>query len=142
MRVLGTPAVGVIPALVLGAVVMLAHDAPLALPLTNLAAAVTGFVVVLLAGHWLAVSLDRRALWVAAAVLAVELCTLTTAGILEVRRWISLGGVRLHPAAVASPLLLLAVVVLWQRRRTWTATCRRSVRMISSSCAPGRGTTS
>lgn len=115
-------AIGVLPALLLGLFVMIAHGAPPALPATNVAAGVLALLVVIVAGKRLATLVADRPIVVAAAVLSLEACTLLAAGIDGVHRWVSLGGVRLHPAAIGDPLLLLSSVVLWLRRRCWAAT--------------------
>jgi cell division protein FtsW (lipid II flippase) len=115
-------ATGVLPALLLGVILMLAHAEPHALPLLNLASAAGGFLVLALGGQTLAALLVNRPGAVAAVILSVELLTLVSPGIAGVHRWISLGDVRLHPAAILNPLLLLAVILLWHGERGRAAT--------------------
>ncbi len=110
-----------LPALILGTFVMMAHEAPLALPAINLASAAIGFLLLLLARKPFAGLVVKRPAWVASIVLCLQSITLASPGIEGVHRWISLGSVRLHPAAIGDPVLLLAVVVLWHRRRMWSA---------------------
>lgn len=114
-------ATGVLPALLLGLFVMGAHGAPPALPAMNLAAFAIGFVLVLAVGERFAALVYRRPAAVALAVLGAEALTLAAPGIDGVHRWVSLGTIRLHPAAIGDPLLLLAAAVLWCRARPWTA---------------------
>lgn len=121
VRALKTAAIGVLPALILGTFVMIAHKAPLALPAINLAAAAIGFLLLFLAGKPFAGLVVKRPAWVASAVLCLQATTLAAPGIDGVHRWISWGSVRVHPAAITDPVLLLAVVVLWHRQRAWSA---------------------
>jgi cell division protein FtsW (lipid II flippase) len=114
-------ATGVLPALILGILVMRAHEAPLALPAINLASAAIGFLLLLFGGKKSATLLLKRPAWVASAVLCLQAITLASPGIEGVHRWISFGSVRLHPAAIGDPVLLLAVIILWNRQRTWSA---------------------
>lgn len=110
---------GILPALTIGVAVMVMHGSPLAMPAVNMGSAAAGLLLVLILRHPVTTLVSKRPASVALALLALEALTLTTQGTEGVHRWISCRGVRLHVAAMGAPLLLLALVVLWNHRRTW-----------------------
>lgn len=109
------------PALVLGLAVMLAHSAPRSLPAINAVSAIVATALLLLAGRRLAACIVGWPGWVGSAVLLLGASTLLAPGIDGVHRWISPGGVRLHPAALTDPLLLLAIITLALQQRARAA---------------------
>jgi cell division protein FtsW (lipid II flippase) len=114
-------AAGVLPALLAGAGVMVAHGVPASRWLVNPVAAAAGILVLLLLGTRLKVLLLAHPLAAAFAALALPLGTFVAPGVQGVHRWLSLGPVHLHPGALADPLLLLAAAVLLHRRQAVAA---------------------
>jgi|GEM_PF-4095588 len=116
-------AAGVLPPLGIGISLMVALGAPRPMPAINAVAAALGFLVIFLAGETLAGHVSLRPARVAASVLAAEALTLADSDsrIDGVRRWVSTGGIRVHPATIGTPVLLLAIAVLWRRERYATA---------------------
>ncbi|MEW5931439.1 MAG: hypothetical protein AB1941_28565, partial [Gemmatimonadota bacterium] len=107
-----------VPALLLGVLVMRASGVPASLWAQNAAAWAVGALLCLGArtrtpparGRWADVVVVLTAAALAAALLAP--------GIEGVHRWVKLGPVRLHAAAVLLPLLLAALATL-ERARGW-----------------------
>jgi cell division protein FtsW (lipid II flippase) len=105
----------------------------------NVAAAVIGQLVVVVGGNRLARLVVDRPVVVAGVVLCLELLTLLAPGIDGVRRWLPLGALELHPAAIGEPVQLLAFAVLWQRRRTWLATALVGIGLVLHALQPDAG---
>lgn len=111
-----------VPALLLGVLVMRASGVPAGLWGQNLAAWAAGVLACLALGR--ARTSPARARWAGVvAVLAVGAlaATLIDPGVQGVHRWVKLGPVRLHAAAVLLPLLLAALAALARARGWWAA---------------------
>ncbi len=112
-----------VPALVVGVLTMRMSDVPAALWGQNLAAWAVGTLLCL--GLWRTRSSPGRWRWfdfAAVLTLAALAATLLAPGVEGVHRWVPLGPVRLHAAAVLLPLLLVAFQGLSQARGWWIAT--------------------
>src|SRR5689334_11903686 len=114
---LGLPLLGVIPACLVGVGIMRQYGMPSSMPLTNLVAAFLGLLIVGLFSSALVSGIVKRPLVGAALVLASFAASLFGGGLAGVHRWVRLGPIRLHPVATTMPLLLLAIIVLWERQR-------------------------
>lgn len=109
-----------VPALVVGVLTMRMSDVPAALWGQNLAAWAVGTLLCL--GLWRSRSSAGRSRWfdlAAVLTLAALAATLLVPGVDGVHRWVPLGPVRLHAAAVLLPLLLVAMQGLSQARGWW-----------------------
>lgn len=112
-----------VPALVVGVLTMRMSDVPAPLWGQNVAAWVGGTLLCL--GFWWARSPFRRWRWfdfAAVLTLGALAATLLAPGVEGVHRWVPLGPVRLHAAAVLLPLLLVAMQRLLQARGWWLST--------------------
>ncbi|HYR10562.1 MAG TPA: hypothetical protein VEQ60_22490 [Longimicrobium sp.] len=112
-----------VPALVVGVLTMRMSDVPAALWGQNLAAWAVGTLLCL--GLWRTRSSPGRGRWfdlAAVLTLAALAATLLAPGVDGVHRWVPLGPVRLHAAAVVLPLLLVAMQGLAQARGWWIST--------------------
>lgn len=112
-----------VPALLSGVLVMRASGVPAGLWGQNVAAWAAGVLLCLAVrrpptspgrGRWAAV--------VAVLTLAALAATLLDPGVQGVHRWVKLGPVRLHAAAVLLPLLLAALATLARVRGWWAST--------------------
>jgi len=111
-----------VPALLVGVLVMRASGVPAGVWGQNLAAWAVGVLACLALGR--APATPGRARWAdVAAVLALAAlaATLLDPGVQGVHRWVKLGPVRLHAAAVLLPLLLAALATLARTRGWWAA---------------------
>jgi hypothetical protein len=111
-----------VPALLAGVLVMRASGVSAALWGQNAAAWAVGVLACLAVGR--APAAHGRGRWAdAVAVLAVAAlaATLLDPGVDGVHRWVKLGPVRLHAAAVLLPLLLAALATLARVRGWWAA---------------------
>lgn len=109
-----------VPALVVGVLTMRMSDVSAALWGQNLAAWAVGTLLCL--GLWRRRSSPGRGRWfdfAAVLTLAALAATLLAPGVEGVHRWLPLGPVRLHAAAVLLPLLLVAMHGLSQARGWW-----------------------
>jgi cell division protein FtsW (lipid II flippase) len=109
-----------VPALVVGVLTMRMSDVPVALWGQNLAAWAVGTLLCL--GLWRTRSSPGQGRWfdfAAVLTLAALAATLLVPGVEGVHRWVPLGPVRLHAAAVLLPLLLVAMQGLSQARGWW-----------------------
>lgn len=113
--------VGIIPAFFVGAAIMLVHGAPWSMPLLNLGAVLIGFVGVGLGAAKLSALTFRHPLAIVLSGLTAIALSFHDEGLQGVHRWVRLGPLRLHPAAIVEPLYLLALAVLWQERKTAVA---------------------
>lgn len=113
------PVAGVLPLLpiLIGAWVARAHGVSPKAFAPNLAAAVLGLVLVALLGRRFWKHPERLAPVLAASALALLAATLLFPSLDGVRRWISLGPVRLNASAVLVPWLLLALWMLLGQAR-------------------------
>jgi cell division protein FtsW (lipid II flippase) len=112
-----------VPALVVGVLIMRMSDVPAALWGQNLAAWAVGTLLCL--GLWRTRNSSQRSRWfdiAAVLTLAALAATLLAPGVEGVHRWMPLGPVRLHAAAVLLPLLLVAMHGLAQARGWWVST--------------------
>lgn len=112
-----------VPALVVGVLTMRMSDVPAALWGQNLAAWAVGMLLCL--GLWRTRSSPGRGRWfdfAAVLTLAALAATLLAPGVEGVHRWVPLGPVRLHAAAVLLPPLLVAMQGLSQARGWWIST--------------------
>ena len=112
-----------VPALVVGVLTMRMSDVPAALWGQNLAAWAVGTLLCL--GLWRSRSSPPRSRWfdfAAVLTLAALAATLLAPGVEGVHRWVPLGPVRLHAAAVLLPLLLVAMQRMAEVRGWWTST--------------------
>ena len=120
-RRLSAAAQGTLPGLIVGVGVMLALSSPLILPLTNLAAALGGFVLLAIWGNSLSRLLANwpsRVAGTAVTLLALSMLFDSTDG---VRRWVTLGSLQVHPSAVVLPAALLSIAALVHRERVGAA---------------------
>ena len=111
-----------VPALALGVLVMRASDVPVAVWGQNVAAWAVGALLCL--GVWRARTSSSPALWAEiAALLTVGAlaATLLAPGMDGVHRWVRLGPIGLHMAALLLPLVLLALERLARTRGWWIA---------------------
>lgn len=111
-----------VPALVLGVLVMRAVDVSAAAWGQNLAAWAVGTLLCL--GVWRTRTAPGRGRWavvVAAVTLGMLAATFLAPGVEGVHRWVRLGPVRLHAAALLLPLLVVATDRLQRVRAWWTA---------------------
>lgn len=112
-----------VPALVVGVLIMRMSDVPASLWGQNLGAWVVGALLCL--GLWRTRTSPHRSRWfdfAAALTLVALAATLLAPGVEGVHRWVPLGPVRLHAAAVLLPLLLAAMQGLSQARGWWIST--------------------
>lgn len=112
-----------VPALVVGVLTMRMSDVPAVLWGQNLAAWAVGTLLCL--GLWRTRSSPGQGRWfdfAAVLTLAALAATLLAPGVDGVHRWVPLGPVRLHAAAVLLPLLLVAMHGLAQARGWWIST--------------------
>ena len=112
-----------VPALGVGVLTMRTSDVPAALWGQNLAAWAVGTLLCL--ALWRTRCSSRRWRWfdfAAVLTLAALAATLLAPGVDGVHRWVPLGPVRLHAAAVLLPLLLVALQGLSQARGWWIST--------------------
>jgi cell division protein FtsW (lipid II flippase) len=112
-----------VPALVVGVLIMRAFDEPAAVWGQNLAAWAVGTLLCLGFGRSRASS--PRSRWpdlVAVITCGALAATLLLPGMDGVHRWVPLGPLRLHPAAVLLPLLIVALERLSRARGWWTST--------------------
>jgi cell division protein FtsW (lipid II flippase) len=114
-----------VPALVVGVLTMRMSDVPAGVWGQNLAAWLVGMVLCL--GIWRARTRARSARWrwfdsVAVLTLGALAATLLVPGVEGVHRWVPLGPLRLHAAAVFLPLLLVGMQGLSQARGWWVST--------------------
>jgi cell division protein FtsW (lipid II flippase) len=112
-----------VPALGVGVLTMRMSDVPATLWGQNLAAWLLGALLCL--GLWRPRSSPGRGRWfdlAAVLTLAALAATLLAPGVDGVHRWVPLGPVRLHAAAVLLPLLLVAMQGLAQARGWWIST--------------------
>lgn len=111
------PLIGVLPAGLLGLGIMAMFGAPRSMPLMNVGAMLIGFV----SGYWASSAIvtgaKKRPSFLAGAILILLALTFADAGLEGVHRWVRLGPLRLHSAALVMPLLLLVLVFLWSERR-------------------------
>ena len=111
------------PALLVGVLVMRASGVPAALWGQNAAAWAAGALLCL--GLLRTRTSPSRETWAHVAVVlaaAALAATLFAPGVQGVHRWVKLGPVRLHAAAVLLPLLLAALPALARARRWWAST--------------------
>jgi hypothetical protein len=111
-----------LPALLLGVLVMRASGVPAALWGQNAAAWAAGALLCLGVGRTR--SSPSRERWAEVAVVlagAALAATLVAPGVQGVHRWVKLGPVRLHAAAVLLPLLLAALPALARVRGWWAS---------------------
>jgi len=108
---------GVLPPLIVGVFVMLVADAPVRVPVTGVVAATAGFLLLAAVGPHLLRALGARPIRAGVLLLCATALPLATPGFHGVRRWVSIGPVRLHPGAIAAPLLVLTIATLWTRGR-------------------------
>lgn len=112
-----------VPALVVGVLTMRMSDVPAALWGQNLAAWAVGMLLCL--GLWRTRSSPGQWRWfdfAAVLTLAALAATLLAPGVEGIHRWVPLGPVRLHAAAVLLPPLLVAMQGLSQSRGWWIST--------------------
>jgi cell division protein FtsW (lipid II flippase) len=112
-----------VPALAVGVLIMRMSDVPAGVWGQNLAAWVVGTLLCL--GLWRTRSSSGRGRWIdfaAVLTLAALAATLLAPDVDGVHRWLPLGPVRLHAAAVLLPLLLVAMQGLSQARGWWIST--------------------
>jgi cell division protein FtsW (lipid II flippase) len=111
-----------VPALVVGVLIMRMSDVPVMQWGQNLGAWAVGTLLCL--GLWRRRRSSGRRRWAdlaAVLTLAALAATLLVPGVDGVHRWVPLGPVRLHAAAILLPLLLVALQGLAQARGWWTA---------------------
>lgn len=111
-----------VPALVVGVLVMRMSDVPAAVWGQNVAAWGVGTLLCL--GLWRARRSSGQGRWcdfAAVLTLAALAATLLAPSVEGVHRWVALGPVRLHAAAVLLPLLLVAMQGLSQARGWWAS---------------------
>ena len=112
-----------VPALLSGVLVMQASGVPAALWGQNLAAWAAGMLLCLAVGRTrTSPARERWADVVAVLAVAARAATLLDPGVQGVHRWVKLGPVRLHAAAVLLPLLLAALATLARVRGWWAST--------------------
>ena len=112
-----------VPALAVGVLIMRMSDVPVSQWGQNVAAWAVGTLLCL--GLWRTRSSPGRGRWfdvAAGLTLAALAATLLAPGVDGVHRWLPLGPVRLHAAAVLLPLLLVAMQGLAQARGWWMST--------------------
>lgn len=105
-------AMGVLPAWLVGVLVMLGFGAPMTMPLMNTVAVVLGMVVLVLAGSSLSRQLHVHAGWLGVALVVLLALPFLFEPMSGVHRWIDVGPVRLHPSSIVAPLALLCLVSL------------------------------
>lgn len=111
-------AMSVGPPCLVGLATMWLGLAPLALPLTNLAALLAGLAVAALwAGRLDSLTSTRLGLGAGLALIAA---TFLFASMDGVHRWWHLGPLRVNASALCSPFITVAIVQLWRQQR-WTA---------------------
>lgn len=112
-----------VPALLLGVLVMRASGVPAALWGQNAAAWAVGALLCFAVGRTR--TSPSREWWADAVVVlagAALVATLVAPGVQGVHRWVKLGPVRLHAAAILLPLLLAALPALARVRGWWAST--------------------
>jgi cell division protein FtsW (lipid II flippase) len=121
IKTLQWPLLGVLPAFLLGVGIMRAYGAPWSMPLMNLAAVLVGLLGLVFGASGLTRWTSKRPEIIASLLLALGAASLFGADLNGVFRWVRLGPLRLHPMAIITPLLLLTLVWLWEKRETaWT----------------------
>jgi cell division protein FtsW (lipid II flippase) len=121
-----------IPALVVGVLTMRMSDVPPSLWVQNVAAWAAGTVLcVVLARPRTSAARPRWADVAAVLTLAALAATLLAPGMDGVHRWLPLGPVRLHAAAVLLPVLIVALDSLSRTRGWWTSALAASAAMLA-----------
>ena len=121
-----------IPALVVGVLVMRMSDVPPSLWGQNVAAWAVGTVLcVVLARPRTSAARPRWADVAAVLTLAALAATLLAPGMDGVHRWLPLGPVRLHAAAVLLPVLIVALDALSRARGWWTSALVAAAAMLA-----------
>ncbi|HEY0022892.1 MAG TPA: hypothetical protein VGB24_08280 [Longimicrobium sp.] len=121
-----------VPALVLGVLTMRLSDVPPSLWGQNVAAWAIGTVLcVVLARPRTSAARPRWAEVEAVLTLAALAATLLVPGVDGVHRWLPLGPVRLHAAAVLLPVLIVALDGLSQARGWWASALVASAAMLA-----------
>ncbi|HEY7770648.1 hypothetical protein [Longimicrobium sp.] len=111
-----------VPALVAGVLTMRMSDVPASLWVQNVAAWAVGTVLcVVLARPRTSAARPRWADVAAVLTVAALAATLLAPGVDGVHRWLPLGPVRLHAAAVLLPVLIVALDGLSRARRWWAS---------------------
>ncbi len=107
-----------VPAWIVGMLIMRLYSAPMVMPLMNLGAGIIGFVGVLFGARGLSSAIAKTPFPFALAILGIITFTLFDRGLDGVHRWLQLGPVRLHAAALTTPILLFALARLWLEQKT------------------------
>jgi hypothetical protein len=110
-------AVGVLPAWLVGVLVMLRLGAPTTMPVMNAAAVVLGMLVVVLAGPSLGQQLHAHAGRLGVVIVLLLALPFSFEPLSGVHRWITVGPVRLHSSSIVAPLALLCLVGLLRSQR-------------------------
>lgn len=111
-----------VPALIVGVLTMRMSDVPPSLWAQNVGASAAGSVLcVVLARRRTSAARPMWADVAAVLTLAALATTLLAPGVDGVRRWLPMGPVRLHAAAVLLPVLIVALGVLSRTRGWWTS---------------------
>jgi len=121
-----------LPALVVGVLTMRMSDVPPSLWAQNVAAWAVGTVLCVVLAR--SRTSTARPIWAdvaAALTLAALAATLLAPGMDGVHRWLPLGPVRLHPAAVLLPVLVVALGSLSRTREWWTSAVVASAAMLA-----------
>lgn len=108
---------GVLPAWLVGVLVMLGFGAPITMPLMNASAVVLGVLVSMLAGPSLSRQLHAHAGRLGVVVLLLLILPFAFEPMSGVHRWAIAGPVRLHPSSILAPLALLCLVGLLRDHR-------------------------
>jgi cell division protein FtsW (lipid II flippase) len=121
-----------VPALVVGVLTMRMSDVPPSLWMQNVAAWAAGTVLcVVLARPRTSAARPRWADVAAVLTLAALAATLLAPGMVGVHRWLPLGPVRLHAAAVLLPVLVVALDSLSRVRGWWTSALVAAAAMLA-----------
>lgn len=121
-----------VPALVVGVLTMRMSDVPPSLWMQNVAAWAAGTVLcVVLARPRTSAARPRWAEVAAVLTLAALAAALLAPGVDGVHRWLPLGPVRLHVAAVLLPVLIVALAALSRTRGWWTSALVASAAMLA-----------
>lgn len=113
---------GVLPAWLVGVLVMRGFGAPTTMPLMNTAAVVLGMLVLVLAGPSLGRQLHAHAGRLGVVVVLLLALPFAFEPMSGVHRWVTVGPVRLHPSSILAPLALLCLVGLLRDHRVVEAT--------------------